>query len=48
MNVVISLKFTGGLDTLPRRCYLDKDTLLLDTDGFVEGNELFGLDDEND
>lgn len=43
MDVVLLLEFTGGLDTLPCRSDLDEDTLLLDADGFVEGNELLGL-----
>lgn len=48
MNAVVPFEFTRCLDTLPRRCDLDEDTLLLDSDRFVEGNELFGLDDEKE
>ena len=48
MNAVVPFEFTGGLDTLPRRRDLDEDTLLLDTEAIVEGNEFLGLNDEND
>lgn len=48
MNAVVSLEFPGGLDTLPRRCDFDEDTLLLDTNRFVKRDELFGLGDENE
>lgn len=48
VNAVVPFEFTRCLDTLPRRCDLDEDTLLLDTDRFVQGNELFGLDDEKE
>ena len=48
MNAVVPFEFTGGLDTLPRRCDLDEDTLLLDTEAIVEGDEFLGLNDEND
>lgn len=44
VNAVVPFEFTRCLDTLPRRCDLDEDTLLLDADGLVESNELFGLD----
>ena len=44
MNAVVPFEFTRSLDTLPRRCDLDEDTLLLDTNGFVKGNKLLRLD----
>ena len=37
------LKLPGGLDTLPGGGDLDEDTVLLDTDGLVESDELLGL-----
>ena len=43
MNAVIALQLAGGLDTLPGGGDLDEDTVLLDTDGLVESNELLGL-----
>lgn len=43
MDVVLLLEFTGGLDALPCRSDLDEDTLFLDADGVVEGDELLGL-----
>lgn len=43
VDVVLLLELTGGLDTLPCRSDLDEDTLLLDTNGVVESNELLGL-----
>jgi hypothetical protein len=36
VDVVITLEFTSSLDTLPRRCDFDENTL-------VEGNELLSL-----
>jgi len=48
MNSVVPFEFTRGLDTLPRRCDLDEDTLFLDTNGFIESDEFLGLDDEKD
>ena len=44
VNAVVPFEFTGGLDTLPRRGDLDEDTVFLDTDEFVQGDELLGLD----
>ena len=44
VDVMLALELTSGLDSLPRRCNFDKDTLLLDTDGLVEGDEFFGLE----
>lgn len=43
MNVVVPLEFPGGLDTLPSRSDLDEDTVLVNTEGLVEGEELLGL-----
>ena len=43
MNVIITLEFASGLDTLPCTCDLDEDALLLDADGLVERDELLGL-----
>lgn len=43
VDVVITLEFTSGLDTLPCRCDFDENTLLLDTNRLVEGNELLSL-----
>lgn len=43
VDVVLLLEFTSGLDTLPCRSDLDEDTLLLDADRLVQGNELLGL-----
>jgi hypothetical protein len=43
VDVVITLEFTSSLDTLPRRCDFDENTLLFDTNRLVEGNELLSL-----
>lgn len=42
---MIPLELASGLDTLPCRGDFDEDTLLLNTDGVVECNELLGLGD---
>ena len=43
MDLVLSLELAGGLDTLPCGRDLDKNAVLVDTDGLVESNELPGL-----
>jgi hypothetical protein len=43
VNLIIALKFTGSLDTLPSRRDLDQNTLLGDADGIVKRDELLGL-----
>ena len=43
MDAVVALELAGGLDTLPGGGNLNKNTVLLDADGLVEGNELLGL-----
>jgi hypothetical protein len=43
VDAIISLKFTSSLDTLPCRCDFDENTLLLDTNRLIEGNELLSL-----
>lgn len=43
VDVVIPLQFPSGLDTLPGRSDLDEDTVLVDTEGLVEGEELLSL-----
>lgn len=43
VNAIVPLEFTSGLDTFPGRCDFDKDTVLLDANRFIEGDELLGL-----
>ena len=43
VNAVLSLELLRRLDTLPGRGDLDQDTLALDTDRLVKGNEVLGL-----
>ena len=43
MDAVVALELARSLDTLPGRGDLDEDALLLDADGFVEGDELLSL-----
>lgn len=43
VNAFIALQFAGSLDTLPGGGNLDEDTLLVDTLGLVELDELLGL-----
>ena len=43
MDTVVPLEFPSGLDTLPGGGDLDKDTLLLDANGLVQGDQLLGL-----
>ena len=43
VNVVLSLKLAGSLDTLPCGRNLDKNAVLGDADRLVESDELLGL-----
>lgn len=43
VDAVVTLEFTGGLNTFPCGSNLDQDTLLGDADGCVESNELLRL-----
>ena len=43
MNIIITLKLASRLDTFPRRCNLDQNTVLVDTDRLVETDELLCL-----
>jgi hypothetical protein len=43
VDAVLLLELAGGLDSLPGGGDLDEDSLLLDTDGLVEGDELVSL-----
>lgn len=43
MDAVITLKLASSLDTLPGRGDLDENTLLLDANRLVKGNELLCL-----
>lgn len=43
MDTVVPLEFPSGLDTLPGGGDLDKNTLLLDANGLVQGDQLLGL-----
>jgi hypothetical protein len=45
VDVLVGLQVSGGLDTFPGGSDLDQDSLSLDTDGFVEGDQLLGLVD---
>lgn len=45
VNVLVGLQVSGGLDTFPGGSDLDQDSLSLNTDGFVEGDQLLGLVD---
>lgn len=45
-DLVITLKLSCGLDALPGRSNLDKDTIPCNTNTFVEGNELLSLVDQ--
>lgn len=44
VDAVDLLEVLGGLDTLPGGGNLDQNSLLLDTDGLVESDELVGLE----
>ena len=46
MDTVIPLKLASRLNTFPGRCNLDQDTVLFDTDRFVEGDEFLSLKTE--
>jgi hypothetical protein len=43
VDLVVTLELTRSLDTLPGGRDLDQDTVLVDTLGLVERNELLGL-----
>lgn len=43
MDTIVSFEFTSCLDALPGRRNLDKDTLLLDAYGFIQGNQFSGF-----
>lgn len=43
VNAIVTLKLPSSLDTLPRRCDLDEDTLFLHTNTLVQRNQLLGL-----
>ena len=45
MNALVALELASSLNTFPSRRDLDKHTLFLDSNGFVERNEVpgFGL-----
>src|SRR6266404_425473 len=43
VNTLVALELSSSLDTLPGRRDLDKHTFFLDSNGFVEPNELSGL-----
>jgi len=43
VDLVITLEFTGGLDTLPAGSDLDENTFLGDPDGLVELDQVPGL-----
>lgn len=43
MNTIIALELASSLDTFPGRRDLDKHALFLDSNGFVECNEVLGL-----
>ena len=43
VDLVVTLEFTGSLDTLPGGGDLDQDAFLGDSDGLVELDQLFGL-----
>ena len=43
VDAVVALELARSLDALPGRGDLDQDTLTLDTDRLVEGNEVLGL-----
>ena len=43
VDVVLRLELTGGLDAFPGGGNLDEDTLALDTERLVEGDEVLGL-----
>ena len=45
VDVLVGLQVSGGLDTFPGGSDLDQDSLSLDADGFVEGDQLLGLVD---
>ena len=43
MDTVIPLKLASRLNTFPGRCNLDQDTVLVDTDRLVKGDEFLCL-----
>jgi hypothetical protein len=43
VNAVVALELASSLNTFPGRGDLDKDAFLLDSNGFVERNEVSGL-----
>jgi hypothetical protein len=43
VNAIVALELASGLDTLPGRGDLDKDAFFLDSNGFIERNEVSGL-----
>lgn len=45
VDVLVFLQVSSGLDTFPGRSDLDQDSFSLDTDGFVQGDQLLGLVD---
>jgi hypothetical protein len=43
VNAIVALELASSLDTFPGRGDLDKDAFFLDSNGFVERNEVSGL-----
>jgi hypothetical protein len=43
VDTVVALKLAGSLDTLPRRCDLDQDSVLLDANRLVKSDEFLRL-----
>jgi hypothetical protein len=44
MDLVVSFQFSGSLNTLPSRGDFDKYAVLADAQGFIQGDQFFGLD----